>query len=73
MTDDGDGRKRTALLEVHGRVGTEVVNHAAIEGIGKREGTTGMGIVAAPCLATYSAGGKVVHAGLHTLIAQIIV
>ena len=32
-----------------------------------------MGVVVAPALATYTTGGKVVHARFYTLIAEVVV
>ena len=63
----------TTFLEVHHRVRIEVVDHSTICSIGKRERATGMGIVVAPALTTYTTGGKVVHAIFHTLIAKVVV
>ena len=32
-----------------------------------------MGVVRAPCLAAHPTGGEVVHAGLYTLIAKVVI
>ena len=63
----------TAFLEVHHRVGVEVVDHTTVSSIGKRERATGMGVVVAPALTAYTTGGKVVHAFLHALITEVVV
>ena len=50
-----------------------MIDHATVEGIGKREGTARVGVEFSPFLAAVAAGGEVVHALFPSLIAQIIV
>ena len=50
-----------------------MVDHPTVSGIGKGKRSTGMCAVVAPALATNTAGGEIVHALLHTLIAKVIV
>ena len=63
----------TTLLEVHHRVGVEVVDHAPVSSVGKGEGSTGMGIVVAPALTAYTTSSKIVHAFLHALVTKVVV
>ena len=51
----------------------EMVDHSSIVGIGKREGTTGMGIVFAPFLASDAASGEVIHSFFYSLITEIVI
>ena len=73
MTDDGHGGEGASLLQIHLGVGVRGVEQSAPEDIGIGEGAAGVGIGGAPCLAAHAAGGEIVHAGFHTLIAQIVV
>ena len=63
----------TALLEIHHRIGIEVIDHPTVISVGKGERTTGMGVVVSPAFTTYTACRKIVHSLLHSLIAQVIV
>ena len=65
--------KIASFLEVHHRVGVEVVDHAAVSCIGKGERTTGMGTVVTPALSANTTGSEVVHARLYTLIAEVVI
>ena len=82
MRDDGYGLRPclslwecqfTTFLEVHHRVGVEMVDHTAIGCIGKRERAAGVGVVVSPALTAYTTGCEVVHAFLHTLVAEVVV
>ena len=50
-----------------------MIDHSSIVGIGKREGTTGMGIVFAPSLASDAASGEVIHSFFYSLITEIVI
>ena len=51
----------------------EMIDHSSIVGIGKREGTTGMGIVFAPSLASDAASGEVIYSFFYSLITEIVI
>ena len=50
-----------------------MVDHSTVCRIGKGERAPGVGVVVAPTLSAYTTGGEIVHARLHTLIAEIVV
>ena len=73
VRDDWDSCLITSLIKVLRRIRMEMIDHSSIVGIGKREGTTGMGIVFAPFLASDSASGEVIHSFFYSLITEIVI
>ena len=50
-----------------------MVDYASIGCVCKGERAARMGRVVAPALAAHATGGEIVHAGLHALIAKVVV
>ena len=73
VRDDWDSCLIASLIKIHRRIRMEMIDHSSIVGIGKREGTTGMGIVFAPSLASDSASGEVIHSFFYSLITEIVI
>ena len=73
VRDDWDSCLIASLIKIHRRIRMEMIDHSSIVGIGKREGTTGMGIVFAPSLASDAASGEVIHTFFYSLITEIVI
>ena len=73
MADDRHIAELTALFERACRIGTEMIEHATVGHIGKRERATRVGVVVAPPFTSNTAGGEIIHSCLHALVAQEIV
>ena len=73
VRDDWDSCLIASLIKIHRRIRMEMIDHSSIVGIGKREGTTGMGIVFAPFLASDAASGEVIHSFFYSLITEIVI
>ena len=73
VRDDWDSCLIASLIKIHRRIRMEMIDHSSIVGIGKREGTTGMGIVFAPSLASDAASGEVIHSFFYSLITEIVI
>ena len=73
VRDDWNSGFIASLIKVHRRIRMKMIDHSSIVGIGKRERTTGMGIVFAPFLASDSTGGEVIHSLFYSLITEIVI
>ena len=73
VRDDWDSCLIASLIKVHRRIRMEMIDHSSIVSVGKREGTTGMGIVFAPSLASDAASGEVIHSFFYSLITEIVI
>ena len=73
VRDDRDSCLIASLIKIHRRIRMEMIDHSSIVGIGKRERTTGMGIVFAPSLASDAASGEVIHSFFYSLITEIVI
>ena len=73
VRDDWDSCLIASLIKIHCRIRMEMIDHSSIVGIGKRERTTGMGIVFAPSLASDAASGEVIHSFFYSLITEIVI
>ena len=73
VRDDWDSGLIASLIKIQRRIRMEMIDHSSIVGIGKREGTTGMGIVFAPSLASDAASGEVIHSLFYSLITEIVI
>ena len=73
VRDDWDSGFIASLIKIHRRIRMEMIDHSSIVGIGKREGTTGVGIVLTPSLASDATGGEVIHSLFYSLITEIVI
>ena len=73
MADDRNAAPCAGLFEIYPGIGTEMIDHAPVKGIGKGERAACMGVIAAPGLTAHTTGREVVYAGADPQVAQVVV